>query len=100
MSKTIEDMRELLFRTAAKLENAKPSDLDNEILRARGIGHLCQVLVDSAKVEVTREKVTGQQSGSRFLSGVRGRQLSEGDSDNTDRDNNKPFPRLASKSEK
>lgn len=98
MPKTIEDMRELLFRAATRLENAKPLDLDNELLRARGIGGLCQVLVDSAKVEVAREKVTGEKNGSRFMSGVRGRQLTEGNGDETGTDK-KPFPRLASKSE-
>jgi hypothetical protein len=64
---TIEDLRELLFKTARRLSDATSEELDAELLRARGIGDISKVIVDTARVEVAREKATGQPSGSRFL---------------------------------
>lgn len=59
--KNIDDLRELLF---AAIEGVKGGTLD--IDRARMIGDLSQVMVNSAKVEVEYAKATGQ-SGSAFL---------------------------------
>ena len=65
--RTMDDARELLFDAAEKLKNAKSDELDAELLRAKGIGSLVGVIVESAKVEVMHTKATGQASGSGFL---------------------------------
>lgn len=65
--RTIDGLRDLLFSAAERLETATPEQLDAELLRAKAIGDLGKVLVDTARVEVQREKATGQQGGSRFL---------------------------------
>jgi hypothetical protein len=59
--KNIDDLRELLFDT---IEGVKSGKLD--IDRAKMIGELSQVMVNSAKVEVQYAQVTGQ-TGSGFL---------------------------------
>ena len=59
--KNIDDLRELLF---SAIEGVKSGTLD--IDRARMIGDLSQVMVNSAKVEVEYAKATGQK-GSGFL---------------------------------
>lgn len=59
--KNIDDLRELLF---SAIEGVKSGTLDVE--RARMIGDLSQVMVNSAKVEVEYAKATGQK-GSGFL---------------------------------
>jgi hypothetical protein len=59
--KNIDDLRELLFDT---IEGVKSGKLDVD--RARMIGDLSQVMVNSAKVEVEYAKATGQK-GSGFL---------------------------------
>lgn len=61
MSKNIADLRELLFET---IEGVKSGKLD--IDRAKMIGELSQVMVNSAKVEVQYAQATGQK-GSGFL---------------------------------
>lgn len=59
--KNIDDLRELLFDT---IEGVKAGTLDVD--RAKMIGELSQVMVNSAKVEVEYAKATGQK-GSGFL---------------------------------
>ena len=59
--KNIDDLRELLFAT---IEGVKAGTLDVD--RAKMIGELSQVMVNSAKVEVEYAKATGQK-GSGFL---------------------------------
>lgn len=59
--KNIDDLRELLFAT---IEGVKAGTLDVE--RAKMVGELSQVMVNSAKVEVEYAKATGQR-GSGFL---------------------------------
>jgi len=59
--KNIDDLRDLLF---SAIEGVKSGTLDVE--RARMIGDLSQVMVNSAKVEVEYAKATGQK-GSGFL---------------------------------
>lgn len=59
--KNIDDLRDLLFAT---IEGVKSGDIDVE--RAKMIGDLSQVMVNSAKVEVEYAKATGQK-GSGFL---------------------------------
>jgi len=59
--KNIDDLRELLFAT---IEGVKGGTLDIE--KAKVIGDLSQVMVNSAKVEVDYAKATGQK-GSAFL---------------------------------
>jgi len=59
--KNIDDLRELLF---SAIEGVKAGTLDVE--RAKMIGDLSQVMVNSAKVEVEYAKSTGQK-GSGFL---------------------------------
>lgn len=59
--KNIDDLRELLFAT---IEGVKEGTLDVE--RAKMIGELSQVMVNSAKVEVQYAQATGQK-GSGFL---------------------------------
>ncbi|MCA1857417.1 hypothetical protein LE190_16005 [Massilia oculi] len=59
--KNIDDLRELLFET---IEGVKSGKLD--IDRAKMIGDLSQVMVNSAKVEVEYARATGQK-GSGFL---------------------------------
>ena len=59
--KNIDDLRDLLFET---IEGVKSGKLDVD--RARMIGDLSQVMVNSAKVEVEYAKATGQK-GSGFL---------------------------------
>lgn len=59
--KNIADLRELLFET---IEGVKSGNLDIE--KAKVIGDLSQVMVNTAKVEVDYAKATGQR-GSNFL---------------------------------
>jgi len=59
--KNIDDLRDLLFAT---IEGVKGGTLDIE--KAKVIGDLSQVMVNSAKVEVEYAKATGQK-GSGFL---------------------------------
>lgn len=59
--KNIDDLRELLFAT---IEGVKDGTLDVD--RAKMIGELSQVMVNSAKVEVQYAQATGQK-GSCFL---------------------------------
>ena len=59
--KNIDDLRDLLFAT---IEGVKSGDIDVE--RAKMIGELSQVMVNSAKVEVQYAQATGQK-GSGFL---------------------------------
>jgi len=59
--KNIDDLRDLLFET---IEGVKSGKLD--IDRAKMIGDLSQVMVNSAKVEVEYARATGQK-GSGFL---------------------------------
>jgi len=59
--KNIDDLRDLLFET---IEGVKSGKLDIE--RAKMIGELSQVMVNSAKVEVQYAQATGQK-GSGFL---------------------------------
>jgi len=60
-NKNIADLRELLFQT---IEGVKSGNLDIE--KAKVIGDLSQVMVNTAKVEVEYAKATGQK-GSGFL---------------------------------
>lgn len=62
--KNIADLRELLFETIEGVKNGK---LDIE--KAKVIGDLSQVMVNTAKVEVDYAKATGQK-GSAFLEKV------------------------------
>lgn len=62
--KNIDDLRELLFAT---IEGVKGGTLDIE--KAKMIGELSQVMVNSAKVEVQYAQATGQK-GSGFLDKV------------------------------
>jgi len=59
--KNIDDLRELLF---SAIEGVKDGTLDIE--KAKMIGTLSQVMVNSAAVEVKHAQVTGQK-GSNFL---------------------------------
>jgi hypothetical protein len=59
--KNIDDLRELLFAT---IEGVKGGTLDIE--KAKVIGDLSQVMVNTAKVEVEYAKATGGK-GSEFL---------------------------------
>lgn len=59
--KNIDDLRELLFDTIGGVKSGK-LDID----RAKMIGELSQVMVNSAKVEVQYAQATGQK-GSGFL---------------------------------
>lgn len=59
--KNIDDLRELLFET---IEGVKSGKLD--IDRAKVIGDLSQVMVNTAAVEVKYAQATGQK-GSSFL---------------------------------
>jgi cell shape-determining protein MreC len=59
--KNIDDLRDLLFAT---IEGVKEGKIDVD--RAKMIGDLSQVMVNSAKVEVEYAKATGQK-GSGFL---------------------------------
>jgi hypothetical protein len=60
----INDLRNHLFETLEALkDDEKPMDLD----RARAIADVAQVIVDSAKVEVTFLKVTGALQATGFI---------------------------------
>lgn len=59
--KNIDDLRELLFAT---IEGVKAGTLDVD--RAKMIGELSQVMVNTAKVEVQYAQATGGK-GSEFL---------------------------------
>ena len=59
--KNIDDLRDLLFSV---IEGVKDGTLDIE--KAKVIGTLSQVMVNSAAVEVKHAQVTGQK-GSKFL---------------------------------
>lgn len=61
MSKNIDDLRTILFETIDAVREGK---LDLE--RAKMVGELSQVMVNSAKVEVQYASATGQK-GSSFL---------------------------------
>jgi hypothetical protein len=56
--KTIEDLRAVLFDA---IEGVKSNSLSVE--KAKMISELCQVMVNTAKVEVEHAKVTGKKSG-------------------------------------
>lgn len=58
MSKTIEDLRAVLFDAIDGVKNGTIS-----IEKARMISDLSQVMVNSAKAEVEYAKVTGKKSG-------------------------------------
>lgn len=60
-TKNIADLRELLFST---IEGVKAGTVDVD--RAKVIGDLSQVMVNTAKVEVEYAKATGQK-GTGFL---------------------------------
>lgn len=62
--KNIDDLRDLLF---CAIEGVKDGTLDIE--KAKVIGTLSQVMVNSAAVEVKHAQVTGQK-GSNFLDKV------------------------------
>jgi len=62
--KNIDDLRDLLF---SAIEGVKAGTLDIE--KAKVIGTLSQVMVNSAAVEVKHAQVTGQK-GSNFLDKV------------------------------
>jgi len=62
--KNIDDLRDLLF---SAIEGVKDGTLDIE--KAKVIGALSQVMVNSAAVEVKHAQVTGQK-GSNFLDKV------------------------------
>jgi hypothetical protein len=62
--KNIDDLRDLLF---SAIEGVKNGTLDIE--KAKVIGALSQVMVNSAAVEVKHAQVTGQK-GSNFLDKV------------------------------
>lgn len=64
---TMEDARSLLFQAAERLRDAKPEDLDTELLKAKGIGSLVGIVIDTARVEVQFLKTTGQSGGTSFL---------------------------------
>lgn len=60
----IEDLRNHLFETLEALRSEeKPMELD----RAREIANVAKVIVESAKVEVTFLKVTGERKSTDFL---------------------------------
>jgi hypothetical protein len=60
----IQDLRDHLFETLERLkDDEKPLDLD----RARAIGEVAKVIVESAKVEVAFVKATGAMRSTNFL---------------------------------
>lgn len=60
----IDDLRTHLFETLAALrDKTDPMELD----RAKAVAQVAQVIVDTARVEVQMAKVTGEPSGSTFL---------------------------------
>lgn len=68
---TMEGLHEHLFGAIERLVSAKDGpELDAEILRAQAVGNLARVLVDTAKVEVARERNLKRVGDSRFLPAV------------------------------
>ena len=63
MSKTLDDLRERLFDTIDGVKTGKVT-----VERARTISDLCQVVINSAKVEVDYRRVANDKN-SRFLGG-------------------------------
>lgn len=61
MSKTIEDLRAVLFETIDKVKDGKM-----DIERAKTISDIAQVMVNTAKAEADYARATGT-SGSPFL---------------------------------
>jgi len=70
---TLEDARNLLFQAAEDLRDAKPDDLDAQLLKAKGIGSLVGIVIESAKVEVQFLRLPGQEGGTSFLGPSPGR---------------------------
>lgn len=61
---SMDDLREHLFATLRGLQD---KDAPMDIERARAVANVAGVLIDSARVEVEYSKVTGTETGSRFL---------------------------------
>lgn len=69
MSKShhISDVRAALIEQLQALRSAKPTDLDAELRRAKGVSEVAQVIVNSAKVEVDYIMAVKGASDSPFL---------------------------------
>ena len=66
--KTLTDLREVLFQTLASLrDKANPMDIE----RARAVGDIAKVIINSAKVEVDYVRATDAVYTSPFLGGAR-----------------------------
>lgn len=81
-SKTISDLRSSLFETIEQLQAGK-IDID----RAKAISEVAGRIIDSAKVEVDYQRVTGQAAESRFLAVADAR-----DDDETERPQTSTLP--------
>jgi hypothetical protein len=68
-TRTLQDLNEMLFKAAERLEGASGEALDAELLRAKATGEICKVLIDSGKLELATLKAGGEKdiAGGRFL---------------------------------
>lgn len=60
----VNDLRTILFDT---LEQLKSNDNPMEIERAKAISDIAQTIINSAKVEIEHQKVTGATSSTGFI---------------------------------
>lgn len=60
----VNDLRTILFDT---LEQLKDKDNPMEIERAKAISDIAQTIINSAKVEIEHQKVTGATSTTGFI---------------------------------
>lgn len=60
----VNDLRTILFDT---LEQLKDKDKPMEIERAKAISDIAQTIINSAKVEIEHQKVTGATSTTGFI---------------------------------
>ena len=64
MSKTLDDLRDHLFKTLEGLQDkTNPMDID----RAKAVSEVAQTIINTAKVEIDHMRVTGSAGGSKFI---------------------------------
>lgn len=67
-TRTLDDLREILFSAAERLEAATdPEKLDAELKRSKAVGELGKVLIETGKLDLAHLKETGDRPGGNFL---------------------------------
>jgi len=61
-TRTLEDLRELLFSAAERLEKADGDALEAELKRAKATGEIGKVLIATGRLELEHLRQTGRES--------------------------------------